>query len=213
MSHPNSSRPNSVAVRIAFAVHRRGRPRRLLIILIGGRLVLAVRPAPVPNAAIAPRVRPRRIIAVVTAIAPVTIAPLDIFAFDVATLVDKARSRDRAAAPVTAAGGAAIVVAGRVAIARRVAAAAIGTGIAAVIAIVIVAGLRRRRGRQRTEQCEDACYDQYQSAASWRAGGSRIVHCNLRHPSVWSNHSRGENSDQSATGCARNEAGQVAVAS
>jgi hypothetical protein len=35
-------------------------------------------------------ITPVRIIAVVTAVAPVTIAPLGIFAFDIATLVDNA---------------------------------------------------------------------------------------------------------------------------
>jgi len=109
-----------VAVRIGFvagpfvagpAPHRRWRPRRLLIsiaISLGGRFVQgAIRPSPTPDTAIAIRVGPSvapviavrtaiasvRIIAVVTAVAPVTITPLVIFAFDVATLVNKARSR------------------------------------------------------------------------------------------------------------------------
>src|SRR6266702_4929081 len=114
MSHPELIAPWLVAVRIAFiaapAVHRRGRPRRLVVILIGSRLVLAVRRAPAPDATIAVRIGPRpgsiattgvipagtavavRIVAVVTAVAAaVAIAPLDIFAFDKATLVDEAR--------------------------------------------------------------------------------------------------------------------------
>src|SRR5258708_2288472 len=116
MSHPELIAPWLVAVRIAFiaapAVHRRGRPRRLVVILIGGRLVLAVRRAPAPDATIAVRVGPRPgttatrgvtpgggavavgMVAVFTGVAAaVAIAPLDIFAFDKATLVDEARSR------------------------------------------------------------------------------------------------------------------------
>ena len=103
-----------VAVRIAFvagpAVNRRRRPRRLLPICLGGRLISVKRRLPAaPDTAIsiAPRVgsiiapvrivavaaaAPVRITAVVTAVAAVTIAPLYIFAFDEATLVDKARS-------------------------------------------------------------------------------------------------------------------------
>jgi len=48
-------------------------------------IAIAPREGPLPGS-----VGSVRIIAVVTAVAPVTIAPLDIFAFDVATLVDKA---------------------------------------------------------------------------------------------------------------------------
>jgi hypothetical protein len=104
-----------IAVGVGFvagpAPNRRGRPRRLLIsiaISLGGRFVQgAIRPSPTPDTAIAIRVRRPiapviavrtaiasvRIIAVVTAVAPVTIAPLVKFAFDVATLVNRARSR------------------------------------------------------------------------------------------------------------------------
>jgi hypothetical protein len=46
--------------------------------------------APVRIIAVLTAVTPVRIIAVVTAVAPVTITPLDIFAFNVATLVDSA---------------------------------------------------------------------------------------------------------------------------
>jgi hypothetical protein len=99
-----------VAVRIGFvaapAPNRRWRPRRLLI-SIGCRFVQgAIRPSPTPDTAIAIRVGPSVApviavrtaiasvrIAVVTAVAPVTITPLVIFAFDVATLVNRARSR------------------------------------------------------------------------------------------------------------------------
>lgn len=103
-----------VAIRIGFvavpAVNRRWRSRRLLLICLGGRLISVKRrwpAAPDTAIAIAPRAgsiiapvrivavaaaAPVRITAVVTAVAAVTIAPLDIFAFDEATLVDKARS-------------------------------------------------------------------------------------------------------------------------
>ena len=103
-----------VAVRIAFvagpAVNRRRRPQRLLPICLGGRLISVKRrrpAAPDTAIAVAPRsgsIAPVRIVAVgaaaatvritavVTAVAAVTIAPLDIFAFDVAPLVDRARS-------------------------------------------------------------------------------------------------------------------------
>src|ERR1700736_3232488 len=89
------------------------------------------------------------------------------------------------AAPIAAARGAPTVVAvGRVAVAWVAVAAAVGTGIGTVIGIVIVTSLRRCCDHERTEQCEDACHDQCQSAAPWRAGGSRTVHCNLQHASV-----------------------------
>jgi len=48
-------------------------------------MAIAPREGPLPGSIGSVRIR-----AVVAAIAPVTIAPLDIFAFDVATLVDKA---------------------------------------------------------------------------------------------------------------------------
>src|SRR5229473_2046388 len=184
-----------VAIRIGFiaapAPNRRWRPRRLLI-SIGGRFVsVAIRPA--SDTAIAPREGPSvaPVIAVRTAIASVTITPLVIFAFDVATLVNKARSRVGMAAPIAAARGAPTVVAvGRVAVAWVAVAAAvavgtgIGTVIGTVIGIVIVTSLRRCCDHERTEQCEDACYDQCQSAAPWRASGSRTVHGNLQHASA-----------------------------
>src|SRR5262245_3339930 len=93
---------------VARVVDRRQRPRCVVIISVADALgprrpvsVVAVRRSPVPHAAITVRKRlsitPVRIIAVV-AIAPVrvavvmvviaaAIAPFDIFAFDIATLV------------------------------------------------------------------------------------------------------------------------------
>src|ERR1700680_1025708 len=44
--------------------------------------------------------------------------------------------------------------------------------------------MRRCCDHERTEQCEDACYDQCQSAAPWRASNSGTVHCNLQHASA-----------------------------
>src|SRR5215475_2182433 len=131
------------------------------------RLPAIGRCAPPPDAAIAPRERPRpgsitaiRIVAVVTAIMTrrPAIATLDKFALDVATLVHQARSRSGIAAMPAAAGRAAVSI-GRV---RMV----------AVIGILIVAGLRRRRGHERAEQCEDACDDQCRQATSRRADTS-----------------------------------------
>jgi len=122
-----------VAIRRVFvaapAQNRRRRPRRLLI-YVGGRLVsIAIWRWPAaPDAAIA--IAPRapiasvRIVAVVTAVAlgriiavvtavmvrRPTIAPLDKFAFDVATLVNKTWSRAARGAPI-------VVSVGRVAVA------------------------------------------------------------------------------------------------
>src|ERR1700692_3770994 len=87
------------------------------------------------------------------------------------------------AAPIAAARGAPIVAVGRHVAVAWVAAAVV-TGIGTVIGIAIVTCLRRSRDHERTEQHEDACHDQRQSAAPWRAGGSRTVHCNLPHASV-----------------------------
>src|SRR6266851_583346 len=115
------------------------------------------------------------------------------------------------AAPIAAAPGAPTILAvGRVAVAWI--AAAVATGIGTVIGIVIVTCMRRCCDHERTEQCEDACHDQCQSAAPWRAGGSRTVHCNLQHASVWSRDSRGKKFDQSATGCTRNQVDRYAFA-
>src|SRR5260370_30746075 len=114
------------------------------------------------------------------------------------------------AAPIAAARGAHTVVAvGRVAVAWVAAAVAVGTGIGTVIGtvigIVIVTSLRRCCDHERTEQCEDACYDQCQSAAPWRASGSRTVHGNLQHASAYSSHSPGKKFDQIATDCTPNQ--------
>src|SRR5579864_1648806 len=88
--------------------YRRRRPRRFLVIislrrgiisLRRGFVAVAIRRAPAPHPAIAPRKRSRPgsigsvgIIAVVTVIMMRRpgVAPLDIFAFDVAPLVDEA---------------------------------------------------------------------------------------------------------------------------
>src|SRR5450755_2804726 len=88
------------------------------------------------------------------------------------------------AAPIAAARGAPVVVAVGLHVAVARVAAAVVTGIGTVIGIVIITCLRRCRDRERTEQREDTCHDQCQSAAPWRAGGSRTVHCNLQHASV-----------------------------
>jgi hypothetical protein len=77
------------------------------------------------------------IITVVTAVAPVAVAPFDIFAFDVTTLIDEVPSARITSIVVPVAR---IVVVGRVA-------AAVGTG----IVTLIVAGLRGRRGHARAE--------------------------------------------------------------
>jgi hypothetical protein len=107
---------NPNALIVVLAHNRRGWPRRFLVAF--GRSVVAIRRLPVPDAAKAirkrPSIAPVRIIAVVTVaavrvvavvtIAPVwvvavvtvvvaaAVAPLDIFAFDVAALVNEAWS-------------------------------------------------------------------------------------------------------------------------
>lgn len=99
-------------------------------------------------------------ITVMTAIAAITIAPLDILAFDVATFINEAWSAVDWAVAV-----------GRVA-------ATVGTGI---VGSVIVASLRRCCDHRRTEQYQDARDDQCQSAAGRRASGNSTVHCKLQH--------------------------------
>jgi hypothetical protein len=156
-------------------------------LLISGSSVRVVsidmRRSPVPDTAIAPGERPRPgsiapvwIIAVGTAemASRPTIAPFDKFAFGVATLINKAWSR--AAAPV-------------------------GTGIGTIIGIAIVTGLRGCQ--EQTEQCEDACCDQCQSAACRQAGGTGAFHCDLQHARA-DRAMCGKQFDQSATGRARN---------
>jgi hypothetical protein len=171
---------------VAAAPNRRRRSRRFLISISGPFVSVGIRRWPAaPDTAVTiavapPRPRPGSItpvgsitvvtaiasvrrIAVVTAVAPITITPLDILAFDVATLINEARS----ARITSLAVGWAV---GRVA-------ATVGTGIGSVI----VTSLRRRCDHRRTEQCEDARDDQCQSAAGTRASGNGTVHYKLQH--------------------------------
>ena len=145
---------------VAIAVAPGPRPGSITSV---GRITVVTAIASVRRIAVVTAVASVRMITVVTAIAPITITPLDILAFDVATLINKAWS----ARVTSRAVGWAV---GRVA-------ATVGTGIGSVI----VTSLRRCCDHRRTEQCEDARDDQCQSAAASRASGNSTVHCKLQH--------------------------------
>jgi hypothetical protein len=130
-----------------------------------GRITIVTAIASIGGIPVMTPVAAVRIITVVTAIAPITITPLDILAFDIATLINEARP-----ARVTSMAVGWVVAVGRVA-------ATVGTGIGSII----VTSLRRRCDHSRTEQCEDARDDQCHSAASMRASGNRTAHCKLQH--------------------------------
>ena len=74
---------------VAIAVAPGPRPGSITPV---GSITVVTAIASVRRVAVVAAVAAVRIIAVVTAIAPITITPLDILAFDVATLINKARS-------------------------------------------------------------------------------------------------------------------------
>jgi hypothetical protein len=154
-------RPAAPDTAVAVAIAPGPRPGS--ITSVGGTVVTAI--ASVRRITVVTAVAAVRIITVVTAIAPITITPLDILAFDVATLINEARS-----ARITSMAVGWVVAVGRVA-------ATVGTGIGSII----VTSLRRCCDYRRTEQCEDARDDQCQSAAASRASGNSTVHCKLQH--------------------------------